>query len=246
MAPNTALRLVGDRELLPATQYEWYGYIRRIRATGLIAGRTGADGKATKGAVSPTLFKAIALAFGSYADPEGTNVKPGDATIAADMECAIKTVRAVRNALVDLGLMERVSGRTAGFGEVYRLTCPTDLLDSVEVLSPAQLKLAARSIRESARGKRSGGPVDHPEASDLGGSSGPTEASYGGSTGPAHGGSSGPAYQPLTGTPNTTEPTVVDLRAAVTVPRARSRMSQTSISEAMERAARAREAVGVA
>lgn len=228
---------MGERELRPAGRYEWEQVIRRARLGGVITGRTGTAGKATKGGVSAALFKVVALTFASYADGSGRGVRPGDATVAVDAECALKTVKAVRVALLDLGLLEHVGGRRGGHGEEYRLALPSDLLDRVEVLTPAQHQLAARAMREAARGPRGGssgppdppvdnpnvgGPVDHPNASPVepcGGSSGPAYETCGGSSGPAVGGPVDPRSYPDRPEKITDQP-VADVRTAVTQSRA--------------------------
>jgi hypothetical protein len=181
-------------EVRPVGRYEWEQIIRRARLNGAIAGKKSSSGKTTKGAISGTLFKAVALAWASYASPEGDRIFPGDATVSVDLETSLATVRTVRQKLLELGLMTRVRGRRADKGEEYRLTLPADLLERLDVLTPAQHKLAANRVRERARGsvaglpsgqpKRSGSgyPVDHPNPPDgdfLGLPSGPPEEGSG-------------------------------------------------------------------
>ncbi|MER7164513.1 hypothetical protein ABT336_00320 [Micromonospora sp. NPDC000207] len=170
-----------DRELRPAGRYEWEQIVRRARLDPVItgSGRTGKNGRATRGGMSGTTFTGIALAWASYGNDKGREIWPGDATVAIDMETTIAAVRQVRQALVRLGLMQMLRRRHGSRGDEYRLTIPTDLLDQVEVLTPAQHKLAANRLREAARGKPrgcsdgppsdpdSGTPVDHP-ADDAG------------------------------------------------------------------------------
>lgn len=208
--------MTADRELRPVGRFDWEGVVRRARLGSVIPARKGKGGKVTKGGMSGTLFTGIALGWSSYANPDGSRVKPGDATVAIDLETSIAAVRAVRQALLALGLMQQVGSRQKGFGIEYRLTMPSDLLDRVDVLTPAQHKLAANRLRDSARGKPTPGwssglpevgvPVDYPQSEAplvLGGpvghpadpikptpgwSSGTTESEFGWSSGTSLGG----------------------------------------------------------
>lgn len=181
-----------DRELRPVGRYEWEQIIRRARLAAVIAGssRIGKNGKPTKGGMSGTTFTGIALGWASYANDKGREIWPGDATVAVDLETSIAAVRQVRQALLRLGLLEMVRRRTGTRGDEYRLTIPTDLLDVVEVLTPAQHKLAANRLRDAARGKPteqrggsdgqpnkppSGGPADNPEETPNGALGGPAD-----------------------------------------------------------------------
>lgn len=157
-----------DRELRPVGRYEWEQIIRRARLGPVItgSGRTGKNGRATRGGMSGTTFTGIALGWASYGNDKGREIYPGDATVAIDLETTIAAVRQVRQALVRLGLMEMIRRRHGNRGDEYRLTIPTDLLDALEVLTPAQHKLAANRLREAARGKpreSSDGPSDSPD-----------------------------------------------------------------------------------
>lgn len=205
--------------------------------------------------MSGTTFKAIALGWATYANAEGEEIWAGDAVVAVDLETTIKAVRAVRQTLLDLGLLKHVRGRYKDHGEEYRLTLPTDLLDHLDVPSPAQHKLAAKRLRDEARGKRGwsgglpalGGPVDSPEPAvslDSGGpqdhptnaspdnpgwSGGPAKTGPGWSGGPALGG----PVDPRTDHDRTIRPTDhsdSDLRTAVTVSRANGREQDPQIS----------------
>ncbi len=148
----------------PAGRYEWEQVVRRARLGAVIPARKGKTGKTTKGGISGTLFTGIALGWSSYADPDGTRVRPGDATVAVDLETSIAAVRQVRQALLDLGLMEAVGSRRAGHGIEYRLTLPADLGDRVEVLTPDQHRAESNRLRDAARGKPGSGlPSGLPE-----------------------------------------------------------------------------------
>jgi hypothetical protein len=266
--------MTDDREIRPAGRYEWEQIIRRARLGALVtgSGRIGRSGKVTRGGMTELTFTAIALCWASYADDKGRDIWAGDATVAVDLGTSIKNVVTVRKKLLELGLLEHVRGRRADRGEEYRLTLSSDLFDLVEVPSPAQHKLAARRLRDEARGKPGGsggppepeplgnpvdhpgpvdnssvgGPVDHPQPTDLvkaGGSGGPAEMASGGSGGPALG---GPA-DPLTDhyrTSTTTDHPERDLRTAVTVPREPGAATQPDSPIAAEPPTDPRPAVG--
>lgn len=229
---------MAERELRPAGRYEWEQILRRARLTGVVTGtgRVGADGRrATRGGVSATTFKAVAFAIASYGNDRGGEIWPGDATIAVDVESSIETVAKVRKTLLALGLLERVGGRRGDRGQEHRLTLPSDLLDSLEVPTPAAHKLAARRLNDALRRKSAGsgggstdpgllGPAegaDGPEAEISAGSGGPHEIGSAGSGGPPSAGSAGPPYPPLPHQGRTTDQPTADLDTAVTVPRAR-------------------------
>lgn len=222
-------------------RYEWERIIRASRLSGLIAGsgKLGKSGSLTRGGVSGIAFQAIALTFASYGNPDGSRVYPGDAAVAVDCESSIDTVSRVRRALEELGLLVVVKpprGRA-----YFQLSAPDDGhpgLDRLGMLSPAAHQLAAKKIRDAARGYKKGGstgspnpapetdevggPVDTPstpEPAEPGGSSGPPGIAKGGSTGSEKGGPLEGLTKPLPEQqlhqPNSDD----DLCTDVTVPR---------------------------
>lgn len=162
-----------QRELRPAGRFEWEQIVLRTRWTGVIQGNT----TGTRGSVSGAVFRAVTWALVSHADPDGDNIWPGDATVAALSEVGLKNVKAVKLALIRLGLIARVraGSRRQHGADVYRLTLPSDLFDQVEVLSPAAVKLAAMRLSEADRGRRK--PVDEPppDGPDSGSVPGPPD-----------------------------------------------------------------------
>jgi len=242
---------VTDREIRPAGRFEWEQIILRSRLGGVIQG----NGRGTRGGVSATTLKAVALVWASHADIDGTQIWPGDATVAVEAEAGLQVVQACKRALVDLGLMEKVRSRARRRhrGDEYRLTLPSDLLDRLEVLNPAQLKVAAGAEYEKRRGKRGGsagplsppvgsepvgGPADTPQADpdeSRGGSSGTTNEPRGGSAGTSVG---GPAERDTNQDPATyLRPTQTDdeIRTALTGPRATAAEEQISPDEVADR-----------
>lgn len=115
------------RELHPCGRFEWERVIRRIR----------------RGMTRDLVFLALLLA--TYADPDGTRVRPGPATVAEILGCSERTARRLIAALVDLGLLELVrrgsgggrAGKRKPMASEYRLTLPSDLLEAVE-LAPVE------------------------------------------------------------------------------------------------------------
>lgn len=106
--------------LTSAGRYEWERVVRRVRLG------------------SPA--KAVALALASYADQDGSRVRPGVARLSAVTELSERSVRNALTKLRDLGLIERTregsrNGRRALTDE-HRLSIPADLLERCELLDP--------------------------------------------------------------------------------------------------------------
>lgn len=104
-----------------AGRFEWERLLRRI--------------------VMPWRVKSFALLLSTYADPDGTRVRPGVDILAAVTGKSKSTVqRLLKELRDDYGLIEQISrgGGRGGRGKVtsYRLAVPTDLLDRVEMLLP--------------------------------------------------------------------------------------------------------------
>lgn len=212
-----------------ASRFTWEAFIRGARLADVIP----AQGK--RGAVSAATFKAIALVWASYADPDGTNVFPGVATVAVAAEVSFKTAKLVTAKLVELGLLKRVAATTrrARRYDLYRLALPEDILEHVTHLNPDQMAKAGEAMRLAYRGRPKtcsvGGTTDPlpgldddaPDGSDDGigvGSGGPPGSFGVGSSGPAVGGPADRGTYPGTVPSISTEPsTVADLDLSVTV-----------------------------
>jgi hypothetical protein len=144
-------------ELRPVGRFEWEQNLRRLRAQGLVGGsaKLGKDGRPTRGGVSGSLFKAVAMILASWGELGGQEIYPGDAAVAVAAETSLKTVRDVRAKLIDLGMLGLVTGQgRARVGE-WRLTMPAELPPDVVMLTPAQFGLDAKRLRDAARGSRS-------------------------------------------------------------------------------------------
>ncbi|MDP9799368.1 hypothetical protein J2S43_007880 [Catenuloplanes nepalensis] len=142
-----------ERELHAATRWEWEAILMRARLRGLI------PAKGKRGGVSPATLRAVAFVLASHSDADtGTRIWPGDATVAVETEVGVQVVQAVRRALVEVGLLRKVRSRSRRErqGDEYQLTIPSDLMERLDVLSPAAVKVAAERVYAARRGKRGG------------------------------------------------------------------------------------------
>lgn len=129
-----------------ATAREWTDLLRRIRfgATVTVPG-------SSRGVRGATL-RAVALMLATYADADGSRIFPGTARLAVACEIDYRTAKRCLAALRWLGLIRVVrAARRRGLADEYRLTIPGDLLDKVDVLSPAQMDLEVERIRDGNR-----------------------------------------------------------------------------------------------
>lgn len=120
-------------EIQPIGRFEWERIIRRIRM--------------------PKPLKFLALLLGSYADPDGTRVRPGVAELMEDTGDGDRHVRRLLGELRDqYGLIQQVSrgGGRGGKGKTatYRLTIPADLLDRCIVRAPGSRSKPAGTTGE--------------------------------------------------------------------------------------------------
>jgi hypothetical protein len=136
----------------PADRFTWERIVLRARLNGVIGGSgriSERTGRPTRGGVSATVFKAVALAFATHANEDGSDVRPGDMRVAVLTEAHHQTVKAVREKLIELGLMTQ-TGRHRHTPQ-YRLTLPEDLTDLLDVLSPDDVVEAAKARRKATR-----------------------------------------------------------------------------------------------
>jgi hypothetical protein len=152
---------MSERQLRAVDRHTWEKTILRARLNGVIAG----NAKGSRGGVSGAAFKAVAFAWSSHANPDGSNIYPGDATLAVESEVGLKAVKAIKAKMVELGLTMRTKAgaRRLGQNDIYRLTLPVapDLSELIEVLSPDGLRAAAVETYEKQRGvsRGSDGPL---------------------------------------------------------------------------------------
>jgi hypothetical protein len=140
---------------VPTGRFEWERLVRRMTL--------------------PRPQKFLAFVLATYADPDGTRVRPG-VEVLADVTCqSEKNVRRHLAELRGLQLIELVSrgGGRGGAGRTseYRLTIPTDLLDRLVMLDPGERCNPTVSPDTEVSGQsglsRVDGPVDNPESPDT-------------------------------------------------------------------------------
>ncbi len=75
--------------------------------------------------------KLLAFVLATYADMNGSRVRPGVGRLSRVAGVTDRTVKRALATLRELGLIERVKqgNRWAGHADEYRLTIPTNLLD---------------------------------------------------------------------------------------------------------------------
>lgn len=148
-----AARSTPPAERRPTGRFEWERLVRR--------------------AVIPWRIKGFALLLSTYADPDGSRVRPGQDALAAITERSDRTVRRMLDELDDLGLIELVM-RGGGRGHskrttVYRLTIPADLLDRFELLSPAERPYRSPDTQVSGQSGQDHGHVTEPPDTQVSG-----------------------------------------------------------------------------
>ncbi|MFI9507548.1 hypothetical protein [Nocardia sp. NPDC052566] len=97
--------------LLPVDRFEWERLVRRIEMD--------------------KTAKYLGLMLATYAERDGTRVRPGVERLALVTCMSEPTVKRALSALRALGLIERTrrGNRHAGLADEYRLTVPSNLLD---------------------------------------------------------------------------------------------------------------------
>lgn len=138
-------------ELEPIGRYEWERLVRRARL--------------------PKPLKLLALVLATYADPDGSRVRPGNPVLAWVTCDSERNVRRLMRVLVsELGLLQQVArgGGRGGKGRasVYRLTIPADLLDRLELLSPDESLPVSEDIQMSGQSGVDN-PVDNQVSGDI-------------------------------------------------------------------------------
>lgn len=105
------------------------------------------------------VVKEIAIMLATYADPDGTRVRPGLVRLAFECERSYNTVKGVMKALRELGLITKV-GRY-GDADEYILTLPDDLLERCDVPTPSQVDAHLAKVRKLKRGTYKPNPAGH-------------------------------------------------------------------------------------
>ncbi|MHA7284834.1 helix-turn-helix domain-containing protein [Arthrobacter sp. MDT3-44] len=109
---------------LPTGRFEWERIVRRL-------------------IVKPPSIKMVGLLMATYANKDGSSVRPGQARLAAVMGASISTVDRGQRELERLGFLELVRrghslgrGSQRGYASEYRLTLPSDLIERIPMLDP--------------------------------------------------------------------------------------------------------------
>lgn len=128
-----------------ADRWTWIDIVRRARL-----------GRTTKG---------VAFLLATFADNDGSRVFPGVATVSVAAEIDYKTAKRAIAELVKAGLLERIEspGRVRGSATVYRLILAEDLLDRIEVLTPAAFELETERKRDANRRTGNARPRTKPD-----------------------------------------------------------------------------------
>jgi len=97
--------------------------------------------------------KLIAFLMVSYADADGTNIYPGFARLAVQAGVSYATVKRETARLCAIGLIDRMprSGTRRGWSACYRLILSPDLLEKVDVPTPAAENAAVEAVVERER-----------------------------------------------------------------------------------------------
>jgi hypothetical protein len=145
---------VADNYTESASVREWTDLLSRCRfGTVAVAGKNLTSAK----------VKAIAFRLAMYADSDGSRVRPGMARLAVDVEADPGTVKRVVQLLARVGLLTLVrEGTRPGHADEYRLTIPTDLVESVDVWSPTEHARETERLRARLRGRYPSKPDDGP------------------------------------------------------------------------------------
>lgn len=124
---------------IPTGRFEWEKVIRRA-------------------ILKPSSVKLIALVMATYADGDGSRVRPGQLRLAAVMGTGVSTVERGQRELERLGFLELVAkghsfgrGHPGGFASVYQLTLPEDLFERVQMLDPDEKKHPSPMTDESRK-----------------------------------------------------------------------------------------------
>lgn len=98
--------------------------------------------------------KAVAMVLATYADADGTRVFPGVARLSYECELGYNVTQNALAKLREVQLIELVNRSTRrGTADEYRLILGEELLERVEVPTPAQVEVAINAIRGAKHGR---------------------------------------------------------------------------------------------
>jgi hypothetical protein len=108
---------------------------------------------------------AVAVMLSTWANPDGTRVRPGLARLAVSCEITYNVAQTSTATLRALGLIRMTYKATGRHGaDEYRLTLPPDLADRVTMLTDDQVDEAIEQMLEKKRGKYTGKHATEPTA----------------------------------------------------------------------------------
>jgi hypothetical protein len=120
----------GEFTRKPTGRFEWERILRRA-------------------VIKPPSVKLLGLVMGTYANADGSNVRPGRERLAAVMGASMSVVDRGQKSLEELGFLDKVykghgagRGRSGGFASEFQLTVPSDLLDRIPMLDPDEKQLS--------------------------------------------------------------------------------------------------------
>lgn len=130
----------------------WTNLLGRIRF-----GKQKVAGKTLSGLV----IKAVAERIATYADRDGSRVRPGVARIAVDLETSHTTVRNAITVLERVGLLRLETKATRNHAAVYQLVISAELIENAELWSPDRYAAEIRilSLKYQGRGPIEGSPT---------------------------------------------------------------------------------------
>lgn len=91
----------------------------------------------------PRATKLAALTLATFSDRDGSNIRPGEEQLAADLDMSTRQVRRhVARLRDEYGLIDRVQrgGSRSKYPDVYRLVLPDDLAERVEFTEDPELR----------------------------------------------------------------------------------------------------------
>lgn len=119
----TATSGAKDR-VAPARQLDWKRAVTNLKAEKLhIVTRSHHS--------SPAMMKLVGLLMATYADPDGSSVRPGSARLQSHTGCKPEAIRRAIRALEEFGLLVCVSPGRPGWNAVYWLSLPADLSEEL-------------------------------------------------------------------------------------------------------------------
>lgn len=137
----------------------WTTLLGRIRF-----GKQKVAGKTLSGMV----IKAVGERIATYADRDGSRVRPGIARIAVDLETSHTTVRNAITVLERVGLLRLETKANRNHAAVYQLVISAEVIENAELWSPDRYAAEIRtlSLKYQGRGPLEGSPTPTASVND--------------------------------------------------------------------------------